>query len=461
MKKRLLILTTFIILNTCIFTSCDTDIGKKNETVNKTAGSETLQLNGTLKVATNIEEYGGSQENLGVYEYFKTNYPKLVIKEVDWKGQGDIDRNLATAIESGKAPDVIFGVSPEAAADMIKNGIAEDLTSRLNSDPTFKDSFLSNTLEAYQYAGKQWAIPREFLPQANFVNTDLFSAAGITVPSDWNIDEYIDISKKMTDHSKGITGNYVDINDGGVLFQFLKAYGVKGYKIVDGKGSANLEEDKNAHIAINKFIELTSKGGIQLTAKEKTQFHLYDWWIPWGGGYAAMVPNWSLWAYPIDANTNKLNFRTTVLPAPKGPNGDRGIMSMGKGLMIYSGSTDKDLAWEYIKVLSSKDFNENAVSITRQGRKYPFVPHSNMTELPIGIIATKADYEANAEAKAVYEGFKASLNHQVIDDMGGATQSGYIQKLIFYISKVATGEMLLDDALKQFDNDMNTRVYAK
>lgn len=104
---------------------------------------------------------------------------------------------LNALVAAGDTPDV-FIVSPGPnLTTYVEPGITADLTEYLEADG-WKDTFNGDGVFSQQtYDGKIYAVPLNIAAACVFYNTEMFEAAGVEVPTNW--DEMIAACQKLQD----------------------------------------------------------------------------------------------------------------------------------------------------------------------------------------------------------------------------------------------------------------------
>lgn len=100
-------------------------------------------------------------------------------------------------VGTDEMPDVFIMDPGPRLTNVIENGIAKDITSILNNDKDWYNSFSSGIFERLTYDGKIYAVPTNFAAALVFYNTEMFAAAGVEVPT--NFTELINACQKLKD----------------------------------------------------------------------------------------------------------------------------------------------------------------------------------------------------------------------------------------------------------------------
>ena len=105
---------------------------------------------------------------------------------------------ISTVIAGGgdSVPDVIM-LAMDLVPKFAKAGAVQALDSFMSE--SYKTSLYPIALNALTVEGSVYAAARDVSPMAMYLNKQLFADAGIEIPSsDWTIDEFLEIAKKLT-----------------------------------------------------------------------------------------------------------------------------------------------------------------------------------------------------------------------------------------------------------------------
>ncbi|MBL8165859.1 MAG: sugar ABC transporter substrate-binding protein [Anaerolineae bacterium] len=112
---------------------------------------------------------------------FQEANPGITV-EVETAAFADYFTLLQAGVASGDAPDV-FELNYENFVTYAANGALLDLSGMVSAEAPF----YPRALEAFQYDGKQMALPATFSTVLLFYNADLFDQAGVSYPTaEWN-----------------------------------------------------------------------------------------------------------------------------------------------------------------------------------------------------------------------------------------------------------------------------------
>jgi multiple sugar transport system substrate-binding protein/raffinose/stachyose/melibiose transport system substrate-binding protein len=106
------------------------------------------------------------------------------------------DSVLATAMDSGKGPDIFYGRAGEGTF----NYAASKLIVPVNGLVSFKN-FVPSSLAAVHYQGKNWGVPLDEEAMVIFYNKQIFKTYHLSPPKTWN--DFLTILKTLKSH--GVT----------------------------------------------------------------------------------------------------------------------------------------------------------------------------------------------------------------------------------------------------------------
>ena len=116
---------------------------------------------------------------------FEAANPNIKI-EMTAYGDEEIKDKTRVLLGSADAPDIYFTWSGERITQYVDTGNTLDISSYLEEDSAWKDSFNPVMLEACNKNGSYWCVPWDYSSKEMVYNKAVFDAAGITeVPTTW------------------------------------------------------------------------------------------------------------------------------------------------------------------------------------------------------------------------------------------------------------------------------------
>ncbi|CUX37804.1 ABC transporter substrate-binding protein [Clostridium sp. C105KSO13] len=292
---------------------------------------------------------------------FEEGHPGVKVKYTSGIDREDYTEWCAEKLLKGDMPDV-FMVLDEDFSRYMSLHVLEDLDPYMENDPKFHRSvFFSTALEIGQgiEEGKtQYALPYEVVPTMLFVNKTLLKKERIQMPSKyWNWEEFYDICRKITKDTDG---------DGR-----LDQFGTYNYTWLD----AMYTSGGTAFDSKNRTVDFTSPGVIESVKFMKRLHQLYGGEIvtqeDFDAGKVAFMPlnfaeyrTYKTYPYKIKKYTN-FQWDCTTFP---GIRAGQNVSKVDALLLGISRDSDKkELAWEFLKELTTGDNSQMDIFRYSQG----------------------------------------------------------------------------------------------
>ena len=128
---------------------------------------------------------------------FEAEHPniKVDLEVFSWDSYWD---KLNTALAGNDAYDV-FWLNVAGLPKRAANGLLLNLQPYMDADPIDFSAFPDYLVEAYQFNGDTYGIPKDIDTIALFYNKDLFDAAGVDYPTaDWSWDDLYNAAAALT-----------------------------------------------------------------------------------------------------------------------------------------------------------------------------------------------------------------------------------------------------------------------
>jgi len=283
------------------------------------------------------------EEHSGVKVHYTSGIPKEDYAE--W---------LSEKMLRGEVPDV-FMVLEDDFYKFSSLNLLEDVSVLSKEDKSFnKNIFFQSALDAGTYNGVQYALPYQVMPKLMFVNKTLLQKEGFEVPeSNWTWEDLYNISKAVTK----------DLDGDGVLDQF-GTYNYTWKEAAYSNGAQLFEKSGDkAYFTDKKNIEAVkyTKRLYDLNEGQKVLQDDFD------AGNVAFMPlqfseyrTYKTYPYKIKKYTS---FKWDCITLPAGPSGDN-ISELNTLLVsVHKRSPNKQLAWEFLKLLTTDD--ESQLDILR------------------------------------------------------------------------------------------------
>lgn len=276
-------------------------------------------------------------------ERFEKENPNVNVEYVSGIRKEDYSEWISQQALSGDMCDVFMVISNDLAT-FSDVGILENLSSYIESDPSFDESvYFSSSYQSGQVNNVQYALPYESVPTLMYVNRTLLESEGIKVlDQNWTWEDFYEICEKMT---KDTDGDGVLDQFGQYGYTWENAIYSNGAKIFNEEGTESLLQEDKVFDAIEfmRKLERLNKG-------QKVTSEMFDRgqvvFCPMSfSEYRAYKPYpWSVKKYS--------SFEWDCIPMPAGPSGSN-VSQLDTLLVGMSRSSrNKDMAWKFLKELS-------------------------------------------------------------------------------------------------------------
>lgn len=286
----------------------------------------------------------------------------------------DLTQAMVSAAAAGDLPDVVVhGV--EVAAGWVDEGIldtvvASELIDELGTD-TFNESAL-DLIRVEDAEGEYASVPSDGWGQMIFYRTDLFEAAGLEPPTDYEnvlaAAEALNGQDGSSGFALGSTGG-----DGFTMQVFEHVALANDCQLVDDDGEVTLDSPE-CEEAIEFYVDLaqyapTGAGDVDTTRANYLagQTAMTSWSPHLLDELAGLFPDTPLTCAECAADQQWLVDRTTILPLFQGPSGDQPTQF---GLTINLGitsSADTEPSKELVRYLLGDGYM-GFLSISPEGR---------------------------------------------------------------------------------------------
>ena len=359
--KKILSLALTLLLALGVATGCGTPSGnsgsKPSDEVNLHPDEN---VKATLSIA--VENYTSEKKIVSeIGEILTAKYPNVTIKIETISG--GISSQYATWYRNKNVPDILVNNSFDMFT-LSDKGLLSDLTPYLEAEAADPESTfdINDYYESYikmgqaNFDGEQYMIPRSADRVVCHYNKAIFKAAGVDmslVKNGWTWDDFMKVCETLRKYydSQDSMKNYTLVDPyftwEAVYNPIFESYGVEYY---DENGEVALESDatENALKFIKSIIDnkYASKPSVEQAGMAGNKgcmlFH----------SQAASLMATELSGYYPDAEKVSDYYDVVTMPVIKG---HEKIGCGAAGYSVYDGSENKDLAWQFLKILLSKE----------------------------------------------------------------------------------------------------------
>ncbi|GGD50270.1 ABC transporter substrate-binding protein [Paenibacillus nasutitermitis] len=335
--KKWLVTATGLAMAAVLAAGCGGNNSSSNNGNNKDAGSDGSSSGGKKTELTFWGDWGGEGQKQfeTMVDAFNKSQDNIHVKYVL---QQDMITKFLTAATNGGAPDILFWDRWRTSLYAPKN-VLHPVDEYLERDGIPTDDFYNESLKELSYNDKLYGLPLTVDARALFYNKKLLADAGLQPPTTW--EELEAAATKLTkwNGNKLETAGF-SMGDLGLFNMYLQQAG--GQMLTeDGKTNFNNEQGKQV---LEFWDRMMNKNKVYKVGFEQGLGEGQDAFVT---GKVAMLYSgpWMLSTY----NKYGKDLEYGIVPPPAGPNGDKGSVMGGFGLVIPEGSKHQDEAWEFIK----------------------------------------------------------------------------------------------------------------
>jgi multiple sugar transport system substrate-binding protein len=202
-------------------------------------------------------------------------------------------------------------------------------------------------IAAFRWEGKLYGLPNHGHYGTNiwYINEDLFTAAGATVPTpEWTVDDLVEAGKKIT-KAPDVWGVRTNGGGGEHVPQYLRTFGGDAY---NAEGDKAMFDSEGSVAAIKWLYSLKAEHKVDpCICGDSTRDNFVAGKVGaynWTPGYAAefsLIKDWT--------------FKWSAIVAPKGPAGQRGSQASGAAFCVTKASKIPNEAFQVLKFFSTQE----------------------------------------------------------------------------------------------------------
>ena len=302
------------------------------------------------KATINIFNFGGDNDKKiysEAYTRFNKKFPNVTINDnftpvTTWS---EYSNKIATQVAGGKAPDIIH-IAIEGVRLLVSKDLLLPVDDLLKADAAGKDLLddIDPALTApMKVGGKFFVVPDSWNNMVIHYNTKLFAEAKLDPPkADWTWDDFLTAAKALTkgDGDKKVWGFGIPYFNFGMTPWWL----TNGtYQLSEDWSQSNLNDPKMLE-AVTFVHDLVHVHKVSPDVKGTDPGALFP------AGRMAMS-GWGHWPIQGFIKNNFKDFAVQYWPRKAKATSVIGIGGFG----IFKGSQNKEVSWEIIKELVSRE----------------------------------------------------------------------------------------------------------
>lgn len=262
--------------------------------------------------------------------------------------------------------DVIDYWYPTVSA-LASQGIIEDLTDYIESNPDIDPSdFIPNLYDIYtSYEGRRYGIPYDGDTHVLFYNKEILERNSVEPPASW--EEFLTAAKTITEaeSANGIYGAGLCAFQAPIIIGSSYANRLAGYggQFLDAEGKPAL----NSEAAVQAAQAMLDVAPYSLPTPLETAF---DQALPaFLNGQIAMLDFWTDLGVRAEDPESKVKGKWGVVQNPYGGSNDQHVAALNAGFCfsVSTGSQNKDIALEFVKFATSKQYHIKLLTTLNSG----------------------------------------------------------------------------------------------
>ena len=360
MKIKITGLVLAILMVALMFAACNPTQNNITEDDYKVNLNLDYEITATIKVGITPDAREDELIN-GLIEGFNEIFPNVTIEKVKIQGlsyYSALSGLYAADIKNpGTMPDIIWESCTESfklISDDVFLNLDPYINAELEIDSTFLDPFYEEMWKLGQekFDGSQYLIPRSADRVVTHINTKIFNDAGVNmnkVRNGWTWEDFLEVCQTIREYydNNGMQNNYIVdayINWEAVMYPILRSCGAKVFD-ESNNISINSQQTKEALELMRDLVDKRYVAPLNSQAQANYE-----------GGQGAMMFHSAPASKFLKLLGDDYNLVTFPLI------GDNPKIGTGiPGYAIYNKSSNRDLAWQFLKYLVSED-GQNALA---------------------------------------------------------------------------------------------------
>lgn len=354
MRKQLVSMLAAVTLVSSTLAGCSSKTVKEEVAVEKQEGESTLQqVGGKLELTMWVGPDGLNEYEQSYVDTFNNTNQKAMIKTIT-KPDGPNGEVMA-AMMAGTAPDILI-LSYGEVESFAYAGALQPLDTHFEQWDGF-EGMNQNMVEQFNIKEEHFGIPCGEYAMSMLYNKNRFEEAGVSVPESWTWEEFIQVSKQLTNPDTGEYGFALNWNQwGNWWFQMFTwaAGGDLSMAEADGKLKTTFTDP-----AVIKAAEFYRKLKSENCIQADMSLQLDELKQEFAAGKAAIIYNGlddlqsfiSMGMDPEDIG---------VLPIPEGPGGTNATQLGGSCYVMHARVPEEkqEAVFDYYEMVSSKEYYE-------------------------------------------------------------------------------------------------------
>ena len=189
-KKFVAVLLSALTAGSLLLSGCGGGSSSGDSGSGSSGGDDTLTV---MCVGTEADTYIDAYN--AIAEKFSEDNEYGVTVEIEFYENEQYKTKLTTLMASNAVPDIFFTWELSYLEPFVEGGKVADITSYLEEDQEWKNSFADGTLDLLSYDGKNYGVPTQKSLCVMFYNKQIFEENGVEVPTTY--EEFLEEKKNI------------------------------------------------------------------------------------------------------------------------------------------------------------------------------------------------------------------------------------------------------------------------
>jgi len=305
---------------------------------------------------------GGTEFYAETAKAFEQLHPDVRVEFINTGSRIEAREKIPLLAAAGTCPDVIV-LQHRVKNSWLGMGLIEDISPYIERDPDAIEGFVPYAREFVTWNGRYWGLPESWEVWVAHINRDAFTNAGLMQPDglyengEWCFDRLIDLGRKLTIRDDDGTAKQIGMitnADNEVSYPWVWGY---GGKVVNEDGTRMFLDSPEVKDGYQFFVDLLNDYRVANIIATPDG-------VGWGGftgGAWGIAFWWSDLMYYLNIDWD-LPYTFDLLPFPAGPRSSKtNLIGLCAAWSIFAASEKKDLAWSFIKYISSAETDRKRV----------------------------------------------------------------------------------------------------
>jgi multiple sugar transport system substrate-binding protein len=374
-------------------------------------------------------------------ERFKGRYPNVTVETqfVPQPSWGEYNSAMLNQVASGDTPD-IFASAIEGFSEIASKGILRDLTEVIASDPAAQavlGDIDANLLDGMKTrpSGELNFFPTEWNNIVMFYNKDMFDAAGLAYPAaDWTWEDFRTTAKALTIRDANGNVSQYGYFVPGFNFGLQPWFMTNGASVLDADWREPTVDTPEFAESLQFLHDLIHADG------SAPAFEVGVGGDKFVAGQVAMFSA-GHWPIPEIIASGLTNVGVQMMPASKVSTTVFGIGGLG----ITQASEKPELAWEFIKEMTGREYQQELADSLRS------IPSSRS-------VATTPEYVSFPDNAEIFYGSAATALPVPAPPNFAELEEIFMRQVGAYLSANQDLETTVSELARELDRAMS-RAY--